>query len=458
MAEKYHFFSDPDAKRYILGCLIAIEILVSVSYIGYIHIEPISITLAYIPILITGILMGPLESTIVGAVFGGLSLWKASASYVMAGDRIFSPFMSGSPFKSLLLSIGVRALFGLAVGILYDLAKRRSRRPDLWVGVISFFGKAIHSLLVYGGMALLFPAMGFGIADTLHSFFTLSNLITITGTTLIALLIRRGLRSRPFQLFEQRMQMSKSLRASQPSLSRTMLASILIEFLLTCAVTVYFVGRTRYMLEQDGVVVSSDILSDLFLLQSQFLLGILALMFLLVVFQVFLRRYAVCTEYETRLDALTGVWNRKNFFQKGGQALSAMARQNAWHGYFIMIDIDWFKQINDMFGHPEGDRVLHDLAKCLRSIFAPIGLVGRLGGDEFSILIDRPIERAQLESRLHTFSAQLDQLGAPASGVSCSIGVLAITHPTSVEALYQQADQLLYQAKQQGRSRFIFGE
>ena len=135
-----------------------------------------------------------------------------------------------------------------------------------------------------------------------------------------------------------------------------------------------------------------------------------------------------------------------------------MARQNVWHGYFIMIDIDWFKQINDMFGHPEGDRVLHDLAKCLRSIFAPIGLIGRLGGDEFSILIDRPIERAQLESRLHTFAAQLDQLGAPASGVSCSIGVLAITHPTSVEALYQQADQLLYQAKQQGRSRFIFGE
>ena len=65
MNEKYVFFKDQSSKWYILGSLIAIEILVSVSYIGYIHIEPISITLAYIPILITGVLMGPAESTIV---------------------------------------------------------------------------------------------------------------------------------------------------------------------------------------------------------------------------------------------------------------------------------------------------------------------------------------------------------------------------------------------------------
>ena len=72
MNEKYDFFKDPSAKWYILGALIAIEILVSVSYIGYIHIEPISITLAYIPILITGILMDPVASTVVGSACGRL--------------------------------------------------------------------------------------------------------------------------------------------------------------------------------------------------------------------------------------------------------------------------------------------------------------------------------------------------------------------------------------------------
>ena len=102
--------------------------------------------------------------------------------------------------------------------------------------------------------------------------------------------------------------------------------------------------------------------------------------------------------------------------------------------------------------------MLRDVAKDLQAVFAPFGLIGRLGGDEFAILIDHPISRDKLESELHSFSARIDKRSNPASSVSCSIGVLAITRPTSVESLYRQADRLLYQAKQQGRSRFIFGE
>ena len=79
-------------RGYLLCGLIAIELLMSFSFLGYFHIEPISITFAYIPILIAGCLMGPLESTLLGVVFGLASMWKASASYVSAGDRIFSPF------------------------------------------------------------------------------------------------------------------------------------------------------------------------------------------------------------------------------------------------------------------------------------------------------------------------------------------------------------------------------
>lgn len=458
MNEKYVFFKDQSSKWYILGSLIAIEILVSVSYIGYIHIEPISITLAYIPILITGVLMGPAESTIVGTVFGSISLWKASAGYVMAGDRIFSPFMSGSPIKSILLSVGTRALFGFLAGLLYDLAKKRSHHPDFWIGVISFFGKSLHSLLVYGGMALLFPEMGYGITHTFRDFYTFSNLITITGTTVAMLLLHRALCSRPYKRFEQRMHMYKNLRSADSSLNRPLMISIMIEFCLTCAVTVYFVRRTQYMLEQNGVAVSAEILSDLVLLQAQFLLGILALMFLLMVFQVFNRRYATCGEYEARLDTLTGVWNRKSFFQQGEQLIATMLQQDAWQGYFIMLDIDWFKRINDEFGHPEGDRVLHDLAKCLRDIFSPIGLIGRLGGDEFAILIDQPIDRDKLENELRSFAERIDKLNSPASSLSCSIGVFVITGPSSIDDLYKKADLLLYQAKQQGRNRYIFGE
>ena len=93
MTEKFDLFKDQSTKWYILGSMIALEVLVSVSFLEYLHIDPISITFAYIPILITGMLMGPAESTVVGSVFGLISMGKASASYVMAGDRIFSPLI-----------------------------------------------------------------------------------------------------------------------------------------------------------------------------------------------------------------------------------------------------------------------------------------------------------------------------------------------------------------------------
>ena len=158
-------------------------------------------------------------------------------------------------------------------------------------------------------------------------------------------------------------------------------------------------------------------------------------MFLLTVFQVFNRRWHTCVEYEIRLDTLTGVWNRRSFFQRGESMLAETNRQAACYGYFIMVDVDWFKQINDEFGHPEGDRVLHDIAKCLREIFSPIGLIGRLGGDEFAILIDKPVPRQQLEENLDQFARRIDTLSSEASSLTCSIGVLIISRRRSKNSI-----------------------
>ena len=120
-------------RWYVLGVLVAIELLMSFSFLGYIHVEPISVTFAYIPVLLAGALLGPLEATLVGTVFGLASMWKASADYVMDFDQLFSPFLSGRPLESFLLSVGARTLFGLVVGMLY-LAGRKSRFSGLWVG------------------------------------------------------------------------------------------------------------------------------------------------------------------------------------------------------------------------------------------------------------------------------------------------------------------------------------
>ena len=110
--------ADLEYNGYLLWGLIAVELFMSFSFLGYIHIEPISITFVYIPVLVAGCVLGPRESSIVGAVFGLASMWKASAFYVGVGDAVFSPVMSGHPLKSILLSVGTRTIFGLIVGLI----------------------------------------------------------------------------------------------------------------------------------------------------------------------------------------------------------------------------------------------------------------------------------------------------------------------------------------------------
>ena len=112
------YLKNSPLRLYFLLGLIAIEFLMSFSFLGYVHIEPISITFAYIPVLLAGGILDPLASTIVGTAFGLSSMWKASADYVAAGDRIFSPILSGSPLSSFALSVISRALFGLLIGLM----------------------------------------------------------------------------------------------------------------------------------------------------------------------------------------------------------------------------------------------------------------------------------------------------------------------------------------------------
>lgn len=112
--------------RYIFIGLAAIELLMSFTFLGYIHIPPISVTIAYLPILVAGCLFGPVESVIMGFIFGIASMYKASATYVMPADAVFSPFLSGFPPYSMLLSVGTRALFGFVAGMAFLLVKKES--------------------------------------------------------------------------------------------------------------------------------------------------------------------------------------------------------------------------------------------------------------------------------------------------------------------------------------------
>ena len=142
--------------RYVFAMLIALEFLMSFTFLGYIHIPPISITTAYIPVLLAACLLDVPQATAVGLVFGLCSMYKASASYVMASDMAFSPFLSGTPIKSLLLSVGTRTLFGLLMGLLFSLAKK-FKHKRIGFAVIAACADKIQAAMVFGAMGLLLP-------------------------------------------------------------------------------------------------------------------------------------------------------------------------------------------------------------------------------------------------------------------------------------------------------------
>lgn len=160
---------------------------------------------------------------------------------------------------------------------------------------------------------------------------------------------------------------------------------------------------------------------------------------------------------QARTDHLTGVSSRGYFLEQAEQELaSALRYRNPLT--VLMMDIDFFKQVNDIHGHKAGDTVLKKLADVCRETMREADIIGRLGGEEFAILLPqtdecRAIEAAErLKEALGKASVPIEG-GMPLS-FTVSIGAAALTNGDgSVDALLNRADQALYLAKESGRNR-----
>ena len=435
---------------YVLMALIALELLMSFSFLGYFHIAPISITIAFLPVMLAGALLGPLESTVVGLVFGLASMWKASASYVLPADQLFSPVLSGHPLASLFLSVGSRVLFGLLIGLLYAWA-RRMRHPYFWMGLVSYLGRSIHSFLVYSTMAICFPEAGYGPSAVFANVFTVSNLAMDGGSVLVVLLLWRASHTRAWVQFQQRLAISQSLQSGERYRRLSLAVITLFTLAAALAVTFYFGHRIDYVLESQGITLGETGYVDILHLQIQFMFGIMSLMVLVILFVALNRQYSAYMAYEGKIDSLTGVMTRRAFFAVCARIFHA--GNPVPSGYFIMVDLDQFKEINDRHGHPEGDRALKEVVKALKDIFGGQGTIGRLGGDEFAVLLC-----TELEMALNHFLAAIHRISWGEQCLTCSIGGLPIRSASSPEELYRAADALLYRAKEQGRNRYVLGE
>ena len=443
-------------RQYVLLILIAMELLMSFSFLGQFHIGPLSLSYAYIPVLLTGAVLSPKAAALVGAVYGVASMWKASASYVVAADQLLSPFFSGNPLGSLVLSVIARMLFGLVVGLFYAFA-RRLRRPALGMGIVSYLGCAIHSLLVCSTMWLFFPGEGVGPMDAFSGFFSPESLILNAVNTVVVLLLWWASHSRTWHEFKQKLALARSVETETRYHRRFLVFIAVLATVASLAVTFYFVHQINYVLNNRGIFLTDIVYTDIAHLQIQFMMGIIslmALMILLLILNCLYSSYA-CID---RMDSLTGTFTRRTFFSLCSRTLQAINADRDLLGYFLMVDLDHFKEINDRYGHPEGDRALREVSGSLRKIFGRSGIVGRLGGDEVAVLLYENMPLVELEVELRHLLEQVGKVSWDGYRLSCSIGVLPIRSLYAPEELYRDADRLLYAAKARGRNQYVIGE
>ena len=164
-------------------------------------------------------------------------------------------------------------------------------------------------------------------------------------------------------------------------------------------------------------------------------------------------------------DALTSLYNRRYFNLIYERELRRAKRSKSTIS-FMMLDIDFFKQYNDTYGHLEGDKALISVAKILNSLLQrPDDYVFRLGGEEFGVLLSQSTKESasHMAQKINNavIEAEIPHAGSKVNKyLSISIG-LVVVHPTmdlNNEKLLSEADKNLYEAKESGRNRYVVSE
>ncbi|WP_169568194.1 GGDEF domain-containing protein [Sneathiella limimaris] len=154
-------------------------------------------------------------------------------------------------------------------------------------------------------------------------------------------------------------------------------------------------------------------------------------------------------------DALTGLANRSAFYERSLQMLSLSAHKRRGLPV-LMMDIDYFKQVNDDFGHDAGDKLLVLVAETLGASIRPYDIVARLGGEEFAaVLSDTDPDAAyRVAERIRKAVATLQLSDQPDLRISMSIGIaFTKADATDIDEALKVADTQLYLAKEKGRNR-----
>ena len=164
-----------------------------------------------------------------------------------------------------------------------------------------------------------------------------------------------------------------------------------------------------------------------------------------------LQQLAAELQHRATHDALTGVLNRSAIIEAANRYLSDGGT------VMIVLDIDEFKRINDDFGHPTGDAVIFGITDCLRRVVDDAGVVGRVGGEEFTVLLPGHTlaQACEMAEAMRQAIAETEFPPPVDRRITASFGISANPHGTSFDDAYGAADAALYRAKRGGRNQVV---
>lgn len=162
-------------------------------------------------------------------------------------------------------------------------------------------------------------------------------------------------------------------------------------------------------------------------------------------------------EKQARTDALTGISNRRYFLRSVRREI-LHSKETGGRLVFMMLDVDYFKRINDYYGHQLGDTVLRRVSKAIRSALRGSDLLGRIGGEEFAILLVNTDPAAgeriaeNIRRKVESLEVYADTSTPVYITVSIGLTEYSSRKDDTVEALIARADEALYKAKAEGRN------
>lgn len=231
---------------------------------------------------------------------------------------------------------------------------------------------------------------------------------------------------------------------------------IIIIFSLLSVILFLYCEWFNYI-ENIGLELSDEAIINKILYSFSVIIIIATLFSIFGFFSVAMNRFNDKLDKLASVDSLTGTMNRRVFFEKS-QAMFSLSKRNHLPISVLAVDIDHFKQINDNYGHPVGDKVIKGVAKAIDRILRKSDLLARIGGEEFAVLLPDTSEKGAMlvGEKVCEIIENMSFRVAGFDAIKCSVSVGAASINSEAlhfESLIKSADQALYESKRSGRNR-----